>query len=347
MTAPTVKVTMLGHSGSGKTTFTIGMLASMGPGEDDYAVSTRDWDHGMELLDAWSRLLETGKFPKFTDMSEFKEYAFVLQRGLAETVVTVDWVDYRGGALNDRAAATDTAALRARLEESDSVYIVLDGGILGGWIDEIAAGTSKEATLASARHRLGIAWTSNMLLTALDRMRSAGRRVPSLVVLVTKSDQLHEVLAKRGADKKSAELSALNAVRRLLPFAFSGGACTLIDFVSVGRPGAPPQPSGFKPPFLFTFLRYLHDAVATEERVLQAATAKHERTAGDLALLARRFGGGFFQSGKRDKLTALQQQLVAESSAHKARLEQLAAEAAKLEAELAGAHIFRNGDPGR
>lgn len=126
MTIPELTLTAIGTKFSGKSTFLLGMFDILSAGLHGYFMFTEDPDEGIDLQDTWDRLMDLGRLPDPT--TKTKCYRFVFNHGLTP-LVTIDWMDYRGGALDDRGdSSPDVVELRERLNRSDSIYLMLDGG---------------------------------------------------------------------------------------------------------------------------------------------------------------------------------------------------------------------------
>jgi hypothetical protein len=179
---PHVQVTMIGNTGSGKTTYLIGMYAEMSVGVNRYFL-TSDHDTHINLTSAWSALIEEGILPKGTESSS--SYSFMFRYGTLP-LLSLEWIDYRGGAVRGTTDDPQTAALIERLGHSDSLYLTLDGNLL--------ASVLMDKKGAERRLRATTSLYSNMLNKVLDERAQADLIPPSIVLLVTKSDLLTDHL---------------------------------------------------------------------------------------------------------------------------------------------------------
>jgi hypothetical protein len=173
---PTTQVTMLGGTGSGKTTYLVGMYAELSAGIDNYYLGS-DQDTDVDLTNAWSALIEDGILPVAT--GESRPFEFMFRYG-ADPLLALTWLDYRGGAMRDRTDAPGTAELLTRLGESDSLYLTLDGGLLAAVLDG--------ESMAERRLRDLVGRYSTILSRVVDERRAKQLYSPSIVVLVTKGD---------------------------------------------------------------------------------------------------------------------------------------------------------------
>src|SRR5271157_1839611 len=135
MATPELKLTMLGTTGSGKTMFLLGMYDTLSTGLHGYFLFTEDPDQGVDLNEAWEKLTEGGELPPATAVNQSKHYRFAFNHGFTP-LVTIEWMDYRGGAITASTSSNaDVSELQKQLQESDSIYIVLDGGKLANWLN--------------------------------------------------------------------------------------------------------------------------------------------------------------------------------------------------------------------
>jgi hypothetical protein len=216
-----ITVTMLGTSKSGKTTYLLGMYATLSAGQDGFFLHADDPDLDLDLSESWDALMDEGLLPPPTP-NEPKTYPFVFKSGLTR-LLDIDWLDYRGGAMTDRTTASDAERLVSRLAASDSIYLTLDGALLAQGVDERSFLTARRHTKAER-----MTWFVQNAASKLGR-------VPSLVVLVTKFD----LVAARCPDGAAAVESAIDAARDILPIAFETGVTALICPVSLGDLGMP------------------------------------------------------------------------------------------------------------
>lgn len=127
-----MKILMIGHSGSGKTTYMAGLYARMKDGVATYTISNA-WANGNyrqqeNSLNMIVNNLEKGIYPASTDIHQ--EYNFFL-KSTGEYSIPFDWYDYRGGALLERASSSkDVAELHNRINTADAIIVFLDSDIL-------------------------------------------------------------------------------------------------------------------------------------------------------------------------------------------------------------------------
>jgi hypothetical protein len=333
---PSLTITALGNKGSGKTTFLLGMYADLSGGRKGYFLNASDPDVDLALAGKWEKLLDDGVLPP-PNPADNIPYSFVFLDGM-RPLLAVDWLDYRGGALEDAtgAASNDVMGLHERLNRSDSIYLVVDGGYL---VEPVRA-TTKMGIMRSA----GLRRMTSLLQNAVQARRSAGELPPSIVVLITKADLI--------PPDRSEVLDALvSDVQELLSVAFSDGLSTLICPVMLGHFGLNPpatvrtadiDPQDLHLPIIFSLGEYMHELSIVAGGAANASAHQARDLTDQLGAL--RAGAGRWL--RRSAITELDRRR-AESAAEVAGLEavqQVAAQrAAALFDELGTLPLFRNG----
>jgi hypothetical protein len=291
MTTPNLTLTMLGTTSSGKTTFLLGMYDILAAGLHGYFTFTEDPDQAVDLRDAWDLLIDEGELPRPNVTDDSKHYRFVFSHGFTP-LVTIDWMDYRGGALDDRRdSGSDVLELRGRLERSDSIYLVLDGGSLAIWLDN-----PEKRTVV--QKKLKVQAMSSQVLHALTNRKRNGLPLPSLAVLITKADLL------RGPDRSVGQALAavVDGLPELLPVVWADGVTALICPVKVGDFGANStgivnvstiDPVGLHRPMIFSLMHYLSEGLDKRKDVLVTATASHSEAEQQIAALSRGYKAYF------------------------------------------------------
>lgn len=287
MTVPDLTLTMLGATSSGKTTFLLGMYDILSTGLHGYFTFTEDPDQAVDLRDAWDLLMDEGELPPPNETDQSKYYRFVFSHGF-NPLVTIDWMDYRGGALDDRTtSAGDVAELRDRLNRSDSIYLVLDGGNLAKWLDD-------PAKLPFVQRKLQLRAMSDQVLRAMHHRQAQQLPFPSVVVIITKADLL------RGPDRGVGEALAqvVDKLRDLLPVVWAHGITALVCPVKVGNFGESStgivdvstiDPVGLHRPMIFSLMHYLTLGVGGREVEVDRTRASLTEIQQELAALNRGF----------------------------------------------------------
>ena len=175
------KVTIIGYTGSGKTTYLIGMYAAMsGFGQQGYSL-TAGRDEELRLNDLWDRMQE-GHFPAANNLSE--SYEFCLSKGF-EPVTHFTWLDYPGGLL-DKSVGNDREKLSQYIESSDTLFLVFDGEVF------------KSGDLCPSdyerrlKNKLKNAREIKRVISEVGILSSKGICIPPICVILTKSDLICE-----------------------------------------------------------------------------------------------------------------------------------------------------------
>jgi hypothetical protein len=340
MTTPDLTLTVLGTTSSGKTTFLLGMYDILSTGVHGYFTFTEDPDQGVDLRDAWDLLIDEGELPPPTVADSNKYYRFVFNHGFMP-LVTIDWMDYRGGALDDRKdSGPDVLELRRRLEGSDSIYLVLDGGSVAIWLDD----PSKRTVV---QKKLKVQAMSSQVLQAVMNRKERGLPLPSFAVLITKADLL------RGPERSVGQALAqvVEGLPQLLPVAWVDGVTTLVCPVKVGDFGTNStgvvdvstiDPVGLHRPMIFSLMHYLSEGLGARQAQLAEATAGHSEVEQQIAALNRGFRA-YFRGRRVAQLRGVADsylRAVADEKRIYASEQDLITQ---LSQELAGHPIIRNG----
>jgi len=340
MATPKLKLTMLGTTGSGKTTFLLGMYNTMSLGVQGYFLYTEDPDEGFDLGEAWDRLIEGGELPQPTAEDQSKRYQFVFNHGF-DTLVTVEWLDYRGGAMIGRAnSASDVAQLRGQLGASDSIYLVFDGGKLTPWLDG-------KASITSVQKELRIREMTQLVQHAIQDRKRNDLPLPSLVVVITKAD----LLAGPGRMVWDALTTIIDNLKTLVEAAYVEGVTTLLCPVQVGNfgPTRPLKvdvrdidPMGLHRPMIFSLMHYLSEGLGAHQAQLTTQRAGQSAVDQQIAALNQ----GFLAYFRGRRIAQLQDVSASYARAIEDQQQQYHANQSlisRLAAELEGHPIIRNG----
>jgi hypothetical protein len=339
---PQLKLTMLGATSSGKTTFMLGMYNTLAVGMHGYFIFTQDPDQDLDLRDEWDALLARGALPPATLKQSSKYYGFVFNHGFTP-LVAIDWFDYRGGAVGDRSDAEDAPVLQQRLAESDSIYLVLDGQKLAPWLDG-------SAPLTAVKGALGVGRVSTLVQRAVAERLGKGLPVPSFVVVITKAD----LLRGPGRTLRAAlDRVVKEALAELAPIAFMNEITALVCPVKVGNFGvrtdadttvniSDVDPVGLHRPMIFSLMHYLSDGLGA--KTLQQANHNTSRSAAEQQLMA--LNQGFMSVFRGGQIAAARQRLSnIDEQLERGRQEYAADQSLiqRLALELAGHPMIRNG----
>ncbi|WFE29290.1 hypothetical protein O7623_08910 [Solwaraspora sp. WMMD791] len=350
MDTPTITLTLLGASGSGKTLFLHGMYATLSAGVAGYFVYTRDPDDDVDLMDVWDRLNDKGTLPPPTDMDGQKSYEFVFTHGI-DPLLHIDCVDFRGGATDGKSGdADDSQAIHDRLLVSDSIYLVLDGEHLANWVlairdlDDVGASRPNRS-----RDPMKVAGLSRLIYTAVKARQEQGKLPPSLVLLITKSDLIEPIT---GMSRGTALSIAARHMKALVPIAYSDGMTSLVCPVQIGRLGTELHgtvdpdaldPVGLHRPFVFSLWYYLVEQIQNNRTALSYLREQRSDARQTVDELRSRLGGTLLHRGKiraGERTVGTRDQQIQEVERELAALQSLAD---KLIAELGRLPIVTDG----
>ncbi|WP_157246771.1 hypothetical protein [Nonomuraea typhae] len=269
MAVPRVVITALGVPGAGSTTLLHAMydVLSLGVSQgQSYYLRAESAEADLELRRVWKLLADEGRFPPRRTERPVT-HTMTLRDGRADLAVA-EWTEHPGDGAE-------------QLAESDTIVLVLDGGVLGDPLDD--------TTRVHAAGLIGAARMSFLLQHLFGLRREHGGACPSIAVVVTKFDQI-----ARGPDKSEERL--IREVRELLPLCFEPGTHTMVCPVRAGVfPGA--QLSRVDPelvsprwvhlPMLFAVMSHLDRLRADELAACREQEAALER---DERELRRRVG---------------------------------------------------------
>lgn len=177
------KITMLGTSGAGKTCYMLGLYATMQLGLQGFTLSTPDLDEDLRLTNLWDRLVEEEgeeRWPPATGMEPHR-YDFDFSYGMRK-LISFDWLDYRGGAIQDSSSQGDVQTLMNRLKESTCIFLCVSGELLS---------EESNGNLNSVARKAGIT-RMNQFVSTLSKELSDDKRPFPIVLLVTKYDQCYQ-----------------------------------------------------------------------------------------------------------------------------------------------------------
>jgi len=212
------RITMLGASGAGKTTYMIAMYAAMQLGIDGFTLTAQDSDEDVRLTRLWENLLERHEWPAAT-AGESVVYGFVFNYAF-RPMLTFDWIDYRGAALEDEKDKRDVARLQEYMKQSTCVFLCVSGEFLQEPLD-----STIKLMRAGARTKSGLINTYMRQLR--DTISPTDEQPFPVAVTITKYD----LCAHRKRDDVIEDIKQLFSPL----FAPGSGFLTMISPVSLGR----------------------------------------------------------------------------------------------------------------
>ena len=137
-----IKITMLGTTGAGKTSYLLGMYAIMQTGVQGFTLSAKDMDLDLELTERWEKLISTTGEDRWPtpNAAAMERYGFDFSYGF-RPLMGFEWLDYRGLALSDRSTEQDAGELVEFLSESQCLFLCISGEYL---IDPVTPSTVRK-----------------------------------------------------------------------------------------------------------------------------------------------------------------------------------------------------------
>ncbi|MCC0178620.1 hypothetical protein I4641_16730 [Waterburya agarophytonicola K14] len=212
-----IKITMLGTTGAGKTSYLLGMYAIMQTGVQGFTLSAKDMDLDLELTERWEKLISvTGedRWPT-PNAAAMERYSFDFSYGF-RPLMGFEWLDYRGLALSDRSTEQDVIDLVQYISESQCLFLCISGEYL---IESITPNTVREIKSDRMNQFIQQYISMNKQPTNLDPFPVA--------IVITKYDLCHH----RDRDEIIADVQKLFQAL----FTPNTGWLTMICPVSLGR----------------------------------------------------------------------------------------------------------------
>jgi hypothetical protein len=126
-----IKITMLGTTGAGKTSYLLGMYAVMQTGVRGFTLAAKDMDLDLELTQRWEKLISLKGEDRWPtpNAAAMEYYGLDFSYGF-RPLMGFQWLDYRGLALSDRSTEQDVADLVQYLQESACLFLCISGEYL-------------------------------------------------------------------------------------------------------------------------------------------------------------------------------------------------------------------------
>ncbi len=119
-----MKILMVGHSQSGKTSYMAGLYKLYGNKSDGFGLWMSN-SSKREQLERLATNIASGQYPAGTDIARQNE--FWLQYD-DELLIPFNWFDYRGGALSESSKTScDAQNLISQINHADALIVFLDG----------------------------------------------------------------------------------------------------------------------------------------------------------------------------------------------------------------------------
>lgn len=137
-----IRITMLGTSGAGKTSYLLGMYAVMQTGVQGFTLSAKNIDIDLELTERWEKLISVAGEDRWPtpNAATMEHYQFDFSYGF-HPVISFEWLDYRGLALSDRSTEQDVIDLVEYVGQSQCLFLCISGEYL---VDPVTPHTVRE-----------------------------------------------------------------------------------------------------------------------------------------------------------------------------------------------------------
>lgn len=174
------KVTVIGFTNSGKTTYLVGMYQTMGNVIKNFSLIARDDGSDLELDTMWEKMLKDGTPPLPTNRLE--TFNFHLSHCF-NPVCDFSWHDYPGDFLKADPQNEDRQQLMNDLIDSDCLLFIVNGELLT--VDNPADSADYKAKLM---RKLSFNTEITQELRCLMSLSQAGIPLPPIAIVVTKAD---------------------------------------------------------------------------------------------------------------------------------------------------------------
>ncbi len=264
------KVTVIGFTGSGKTTYLTGMYIRMSMGVKNFSLLCKDRNMDLYLENLWEKICEGSK-PDPNNRSEC--YDFHIAHNF-KPVCDFKWLDYPGGILADP-EHQDRDKLEESIKDSDCLLLIVDGELLadiqdsdankyGTNIEKLLTGNSdtgyeedeEEDKISLIQNVLNSSRGIREELKMFTQLSSEGFTLPPIGIVLTKCD----LLGKEYQD------AVRLAIRNSFPGLFDEpDRIVLLMSVSLGyftETGFEPRPFCVEQPIAFAVLTILLKYIA-------------------------------------------------------------------------------------
>jgi len=271
--AAEVKITMLGISGSGKTCYMLGLYAVMQLGLQGFTLSTTDMDEDLRLTSLWENLIDNegeDRWPAPTSEGNTHRYEFDFSYGM-KPLISFDWLDYRGGAMQDVSTQEDTQTLNKRLRESNCIFLCISG-------EHLEEEARDDTELMRNARKAGVN-RMNPYITDLAKNLSDRQKPFPIVIVITKYDRCQ----KRLKDKASRE-KLIGDIKKIFNTLFMPNQDWLIMLcpVSLGKElgdkdklnSGKIEPKNLHLPLVFALYAKFRESATTEEARLREAKGR-------------------------------------------------------------------------
>ena len=182
-----IKITLIGGRGSGKTCYLLGMYIMMNYGKalDGFHLST-DHEIDTRFAELWHNLITLDGVHRWPpkNSNPIIEYDFDLNCAY-EKIISFDWIDYRGGALYDNYNSSELVEIEERIIESNCIFICIS-----------SENFNLNGNVEFSNYRdIAVTKINNLI----SKSRDEGDRniPPAVVIIITKSDLWEGIIEER------------------------------------------------------------------------------------------------------------------------------------------------------
>lgn len=172
------KVTVIGFTGSGKTTYLTGMYIRMSRGVKHFSLVAKDHSMDLYLEKLWDMICD-GQEPDPSNKLETYDFHIAHNR---KPVCDFEWLDYPGGLLIDT-LSENRQRLENDIKSSDCLLLIIDGKLLSD-ISAMNAEDYQQKLEEKLIYDKGIR-SEDKIFT---RLSDAGIELPPIGIIVTKCD---------------------------------------------------------------------------------------------------------------------------------------------------------------
>lgn len=246
------KITVIGFTGSGKTTYLVGAynFMSMGAGSIDYSLVSLNGNDNAFFLQTWNQISsgDNRVWPSTTPNP--RKYSFALQRNLMPIRNSeFEWMDYPGSALV-QANSPDLPKIQQSIDESSCLLLIVSGRSFA-FTKKNGKEVPVEASDSDACKGIVASNLANnkdiLAINTLSHMAQRGIKIPPVAIVVTMRDLIDSVWRN-----SIGEIIYENF--RLL---FNSGVPVFVTSVTLGEEiarGGNASPEGVEKPLAYALL---------------------------------------------------------------------------------------------
>lgn len=214
-------VTVIGPTGSGKTSYLLGMyMALSGNGRRGISLSAVDKAVDLRFEKLWKNIRSGGQFPDTTDRSEIFQFNSSYSY---KPLISFDWKDFPGGWLSSDDQEEHPEHIREVVEsvkESTSLLVVINGSEICDQIESHIARKRLHGKAVEQDYLDAVVMPDDgyarSLTKIFNELNDESIPVPDVGVIVTKSDLIIDCIASSCKDLDNCERIYQEAVKKLV-----------------------------------------------------------------------------------------------------------------------------------